>query len=78
MHEHNECEHDLKHCRKCDVIYCVKCKREWGGHNHYYYWPYYDWPYYYPYTTPTITWGTTTYTADETATATYTACSHTN
>lgn len=34
MHEHNECDHDLKYCAKCDVVYCAKCKREWSGHQH--------------------------------------------
>jgi len=54
MHEHNECEHNLKHCAKCDVVYCTKCKKEWGGHSCNY-WPYY--PYYYPTTTaPWITY----------------------
>ncbi len=42
MHEHNECEHNLKYCSKCDVVYCTKCKREWGGHSHYW-WPYWTW-----------------------------------
>ena len=32
MHEHNECEHDLKFCKKCNVVYCTKCKREWNDH----------------------------------------------
>jgi len=29
MHEHIGCEHDLKHCTVCDVVYCIKCKEEW-------------------------------------------------
>lgn len=31
MHEHSYlgCEHELKHCKHCDVVYCEKCKREW-------------------------------------------------
>lgn len=30
MHEHKECEHPkLKHCAKCDVVYCNSCKKEW-------------------------------------------------
>lgn len=28
MHEH--CEHELKHCEKCNVVYCEKCGEEWG------------------------------------------------
>jgi hypothetical protein len=33
MHEHAEpqtCKHELKHCKKCDVVYCEKCKKEWS------------------------------------------------
>ena len=31
MHEHSYigCEHELKHCKHCDVVYCEKCQREW-------------------------------------------------
>lgn len=29
MHEHIECEHELKYCKKCKVAYCEKCKEEW-------------------------------------------------
>lgn len=29
MHEHSGCEHELKYCSCCDVVYCVKCNREW-------------------------------------------------
>ncbi len=29
-HEHNQCDHDLKYCPHCDVVYCTKCNREWG------------------------------------------------
>ena len=61
MHEHNECEHSLKYCSKCDVVYCTKCKREWGGHSHSYY-GYYPWVYpqtYFPWTTWTGTSGGT-------------------
>jgi len=31
-HEH-DCRHlryDLRYCVECDVVYCIKCKREWG------------------------------------------------
>jgi hypothetical protein len=38
-HNHSHCLHDLKYCEHCDVVYCVKCDREWGGHSHsYWYW----------------------------------------
>jgi len=52
MHEHDECEHELRYCKKCDVVYCIKCKREWYGHQSYVY------PYVYPTYpyVPTITW----------------------
>uniref|UniRef100_A0A6M3IPK4 Uncharacterized protein n=1 Tax=viral metagenome TaxID=1070528 RepID=A0A6M3IPK4_9ZZZZ len=29
MHEHNDCEHDLNFCKKCNVVYCNKCEKEW-------------------------------------------------
>jgi hypothetical protein len=29
MHNHEECNHELKHCSKCDVVFCEKCKKEW-------------------------------------------------
>ncbi len=34
MHKHEEqvkCEHELKYCDHCDVVYCTKCKKEWIG-----------------------------------------------
>jgi hypothetical protein len=38
-HNHNHCSHDLKYCEKCDVCYCTRCDREWGGHTHWtWYW----------------------------------------
>lgn len=30
-HKHCHCNHDLKYCSCCDVVYCVKCGREWGS-----------------------------------------------
>lgn len=36
-HEHKECGHDLRYCNKCDVVYCLSCNKEWGGHKHNYY-----------------------------------------
>ncbi len=74
MHEHNECEHTLKYCQKCDVVYCTKCKHEWGGHSCYY--PYY--PYYSPtITQPWITWTTSCEPTTDTAFA-ISACNHTS
>ena len=32
MHEHTECEHKLKYCRKCDVAYCEKCGKQWDSY----------------------------------------------
>ena len=44
MHEHDECEHDLRLCRHCDIVYCKRCRREWGRHAHYTpYIPYAPW-----------------------------------
>jgi hypothetical protein len=28
-HQHTECEHQLEHCPKCDVVQCSKCNKEW-------------------------------------------------
>jgi hypothetical protein len=28
-HDHTECAHDIKHCFKCDVVFCVACSKEW-------------------------------------------------
>lgn len=50
-HEHGCCEHCLHHCGHCDVVYCCKCERKWGGYTYYQ-------PCYSPYTT-TIVSGTT-------------------
>ena len=29
-HNHNICNHNLKYCGHCDVVYCTICGREWG------------------------------------------------
>ncbi len=41
---HDHCDHELKYCGTCDLVYCRECNREWGGHRHY-------WPWYQEYTT---------------------------
>ena len=48
MHDHDECDHKFKYCEKCDVVYCTKCEREWGGHKHtqWIYTPYTPYTYY--------------------------------
>lgn len=28
-HDHKVCEHELKHCQKCDECWCVKCEKVW-------------------------------------------------
>lgn len=33
MHEHIQCEHEIKYCRVCDVCYCEKCKKQWYSYN---------------------------------------------
>jgi len=45
MHEHNYqgCDHNLRYCGHCDIVWCVKCRREWGR-----YWYSYTYPYYSP------------------------------
>ena len=40
QHTHESCEHELKYCKKCAVVYCDKCKKEWNDHIPSYY-PYY-------------------------------------
>ena len=30
-HNHCHCEHNLKYCAKCDVVYCEKCSKEWSS-----------------------------------------------
>ena len=32
MHNHNhfECIHMVRHCKHCDVTYCINCNRQWG------------------------------------------------
>ena len=45
-HDHHDCDHEVKYCKKCDVAYCVKCGKEWIVQSIWYYPPY------------TYTWGT--------------------
>lgn len=51
MHKHNHCNHELKYCDHCDVVYCTKCSREWGNKVTYTFstspwiWYYYNVPY---------------------------------
>ncbi len=33
MHEHKECEHELKYCSKCNVVYCEICNKEWYSYS---------------------------------------------
>lgn len=28
-HVHVECEHQIKFCKKCDVVWCSECSKEW-------------------------------------------------
>lgn len=48
-HEHgySGCNHELKYCSHCDVVYCIKCGKEWG---YYYFNPYYPYIVTYKYT----------------------------
>ena len=45
MHEFCMCEHDLKYCPRCGFVYCIECTCEWGGHNNYYWYPWYVYTY---------------------------------
>ena len=63
MHEHNECKHEeLKYCPICDVVWCVKCHKEWKQYVYTYY------PYMQPYNYPYITYNLCGPTKDETIT----------
>lgn len=31
MHEHTQCEHEIKYCNVCDVCYCDKCGKQWSN-----------------------------------------------
>jgi hypothetical protein len=33
MHEHIQCEHEIKYCKVCDVCYCEKCSKQWHSYN---------------------------------------------
>ena len=54
-HEHLDCVHDLCYCEHCDIVYCKKCKREWGK-KEYIYIPYYQpqYPIYWSYPPVTV------------------------
>ena len=39
MHEHNSCEHTLKLCKVCDVVYCEQCKSQWRRNTYTYTYP---------------------------------------
>ena len=55
--KHNDCEHELKYCKCCDTVYCIKCNKEWKQ-NTYQTFPYYPViqnPYYEPYVFPSYT-----------------------
>lgn len=32
MHNHLHCRHTVLVCNHCDVAYCTKCSKEWGGY----------------------------------------------
>lgn len=29
-HDHKICEHELKFCKECEIVYCEKCEDQWG------------------------------------------------
>ena len=33
MHEHNECEHEIKYCKVCNICYCEKCNKQWFSYS---------------------------------------------
>lgn len=30
LHVHVECDHQIKFCKKCDVVWCGECSKEWS------------------------------------------------
>jgi hypothetical protein len=32
-HDHHECDHNLKYCKQCRVVYCTKCSKEWRDYS---------------------------------------------
>lgn len=36
-HIHNHCSHALQYCEVCDVVYCLKCNKEWATRSLYIY-----------------------------------------
>lgn len=60
-HKHDHCEHNLKHCSKCDIVYCSKCEREWGQHHT---WTYPNTWIHPKYVQPLVTWKTTETASD--------------
>ena len=62
-HEHKECDHKLRICEKCDVVYCLKWSKEWGGHKHTDYVYPYRWPQ--PWKYEPSRWGTDTFTSTD-------------
>lgn len=73
-HNHCHCNHELKHCEICDVVYCTKCSKEWKQD-----WAY-TWTYPSCYVTGTTSGGTLTLASGGTLTldGNNTAnCSHT-
>jgi len=41
MHIHSKCNHELKYCEQCDIVYCEKCNKEWKKEIY----SYSTWPY---------------------------------
>lgn len=35
-HNHSHCQHDLKYCHHCDIVYCTRCGKEWGKQHYHY------------------------------------------
>ncbi len=40
MHEHNSCEHTLRFCKVCDVVYCEQCNSQWKRNTYNFTYPY--------------------------------------
>lgn len=57
--DHGDCDHELKHCSKCDVVYCDKCSEEWPKYKYQPHYPVYPSYPYYPITYPSGRLGNT-------------------
>lgn len=73
MHEHEHKHECVHYCSCCDKVYCCNCKKEWGGYQYYYTYPWVSTPD--PSYMDVPSCGTTTVSGD-TFTKVESSCSH--